>query len=264
MVVDSTGQLLAMKGHVFLKADGKKESVPRFVQSELQLSSNGEIFPTLAALVGRPRALATMSAMLEDFAAETPLKRAGYTPPTAETRQMVLVANLESYHGISKQTTRQLLQEGTLTVDSHNRGVLLPSGIGLGYVFDVSKSKCELVSGPSGRAPVQIGSPEAWTTYITDDPLAALRVRDGSQGLVSSQLVERNSVTETRLNNLKIGHREWMASPSVFASGWDPTFSVRLRTAEEFIKGLREYVRQVTGETQISSGVMKQDIGGLK
>ena len=263
MVVDSTGQMLVMKGLFFLKPDGKKLSVPRFIQSALQLSSNGEVFPTLAALVGSPRALATMCAMLQDFAAETPLKRVDHAMPTAETRQMVLVANLETYHRISKQTTRQLLQEGTLTVDCHNRGVLLPSGIGLGYVFNVDKSKCKVINDPTDRAPAQIGNPEAWTTYITDDPIDALRVRDGSQGLVSSQLVETNSVTETRLNTLKIGHREWMASASVFSSGWDPALSVRLRTCAEFMNGLRDYARRTTGEPHTPNSAKTQDFGGL-
>ena len=246
-IVNLAGEVLSLSGNCFLRPAGQKQSVIKFLQQELGFEKPQEIIAYLSHRIGLgPTAATHLDAMrLVDACLSKPQLDAVH--PNAAARRGALQANLESRIGVSQKTTNRLFAEGLLTVNSMGQGVLVPSGCGYGYVFAVESNACRTISSPPNFTTMEVGPRCTWTTVVTDDPALVLRVVDAAQGLVSTQLVPPESITETRLQDLRREHREVLATPAVFAPSWNPAQSAVVRPGDECLRAVTEIIRGGVG-----------------
>ncbi len=264
-IVNAAGEVLTLHGGAFVKPDGSRLSIVRFLQTELQLASSQEVYALIAAKIGDPRALATFTATFRQAYSAAPSQSPSLALPTSGARESVLQANLESCLKVSRPTTRRLLDEHLLTVNVRGDGVLLPRDGAHGYTFTLGKGGCVILGSPIDFSPVHLGDAGTWTQLITEDAGLALQVFDATQGKVASLLVPRRSLTEERLQSLKYTHRETLATPGSFLPGWDASMSAVIRPATEILPAVTEIMRSArhpiyTVGADSTSGTNRQEI----
>lgn len=243
-VVNAAGERLTLQGGIFVRPDGGKLSVVRFLQTELQLGSPQEVYALLAERVGQAKALATFAATVQQaYAGRPPAGSHGLPGPTAHARQLALQAELETHLNISPQTTGRLFERGLLTVNGRGEGVLLPRDGDLGYRFAVGKDGCVSRSVPADFAPVSLGFAGTYTQLITEDIGLSLQALDATQGNIVCDLVSPCVLSEARLNALKGQHRETLVTPGAFSPGWDPSMSALIRPVGEMLPLVTEIMR---------------------
>jgi hypothetical protein len=245
-VVTATGEALTLRDELFLKPDGTRQSVMRFLQQECDLKSMQEVFALLNATVGEAKSAATLKSMLRHMQSANAARTAGIALPTATARLLTLQANMETFLGVSQRATRRLFDEQLLTTDIHGRGVLLPRDHSHGYTFEVGAGGCAMISVPKDFTPLYLGDERTWTNVITEDPTLALRVYDATEGKISSTLVPGASINEERLNRLRQGHPEIYATPQCFTPDWDPSLSAQIRQPQVCLAHVTENMRSAS------------------